>query len=220
MKNIVKVALLSAIMAAGAAHAASHPGPGSSSASDVKLSTDAADKFLLIQSSNINPIQSTAGFASQFAAASLTAANGWTLAETVQSDNGVLTLTDKAALDGLSFSFTQAANHTTGTWSVTNTNLTKNTTVDLTLSFHAGNNVGSFLFDNQAVSAGQTLTGTWAIKWLNNANSASSIPLFSNVGIYTGQRSLTSAVPEPATYGMMLAGLGLVGFVARRRKTS
>ncbi|MYM23277.1 PEP-CTERM sorting domain-containing protein [Duganella sp. FT135W] len=27
-----------------------------------------------------------------------------------------------------------------------------------------------------------------------------------------------SAVPEPATYGMLMAGLGLVGFVARRRK--
>jgi hypothetical protein len=220
MKNTIKVALLSAILAAGAVHAAAHPGPGLSSANDVKLGTDAADKFLLIQSGNINPIQSTAGFASQFTTASLTGANGWTLAETVQSDNGVLTLADTAALDGLSFSFTQAANRTTGTWSVTNTSLTKNTTVDLTLSFHAGNNVGSFLFDNQAVSAGKTLTGTWAIKWLNNANSASSIPLFSNLGIYTGQRTLTSAVPEPTTYGMMLAGLGLVGFVARRRKTS
>ncbi|MES2553545.1 MAG: FxDxF family PEP-CTERM protein, partial [Pseudomonadota bacterium] len=30
--------------------------------------------------------------------------------------------------------------------------------------------------------------------------------------------TLTSAVPEPETYGMMLAGLGLMGFVARRRK--
>jgi hypothetical protein len=30
--------------------------------------------------------------------------------------------------------------------------------------------------------------------------------------------SLTSAVPEPETYAMLMAGLGLVGFVARRRK--
>jgi hypothetical protein len=30
--------------------------------------------------------------------------------------------------------------------------------------------------------------------------------------------SLIAAVPEPTTYGMLLAGLGLVGFIARRRK--
>ena len=30
--------------------------------------------------------------------------------------------------------------------------------------------------------------------------------------------SMVSAVPEPATWGMLLGGLGLVGFIARRRK--
>lgn len=36
-------------------------------------------------------------------------------------------------------------------------------------------------------------------------------------GIY-GMSMLTAAVPEPETYGMMLGGLGLIGFVASRRK--
>jgi hypothetical protein len=36
-------------------------------------------------------------------------------------------------------------------------------------------------------------------------------------GSYTGSATLT-AVPEPATYGMMLGGLGLVGALAARRK--
>jgi hypothetical protein len=35
--------------------------------------------------------------------------------------------------------------------------------------------------------------------------------------IYSGELTVT-AVPEPATYGLLAAGLGVVGFVARRRK--
>jgi hypothetical protein len=36
---------------------------------------------------------------------------------------------------------------------------------------------------------------------------------------YTGTLSLVSPVPEPETYAMMLAGLGFMGFVSRRRKS-
>ena len=32
--------------------------------------------------------------------------------------------------------------------------------------------------------------------------------------------TVTAAVPEPETYGMLLAGLGLVGFMARRKKSA
>jgi hypothetical protein len=28
----------------------------------------------------------------------------------------------------------------------------------------------------------------------------------------------TAAIPEPETYALMMAGLGVIGFVARRRK--
>jgi PEP-CTERM motif len=38
-------------------------------------------------------------------------------------------------------------------------------------------------------------------------------------GVY-GMSMLTAAVPEPETYGMMLGGLGLIGFVAARRKAN
>jgi hypothetical protein len=65
-----------------------------------------------------------------------------------------------------------------------------------------------------------TISGT-----LNLQNAASvQIKLLNNSTDYSGNDfavdkiSLTSAVPEPETYAMLLAGLGLVGFAARRRK--
>ena len=38
--------------------------------------------------------------------------------------------------------------------------------------------------------------------------------------VISGYATTVPAVPEPETYGMMLMGLGLMGFVARRRKNS
>lgn len=37
---------------------------------------------------------------------------------------------------------------------------------------------------------------------------------------YPVSQSITAAVPEPETYAMMMAGLGLVGFMARRRRAA
>lgn len=36
-------------------------------------------------------------------------------------------------------------------------------------------------------------------------------------GVSVGGKPIASAVPEPSTYAMLLAGLGLIGFIARRK---
>ena len=71
---------------------------------------------------------------------------------------------------------------------------------------------GSFLETFSSLTAGHTYNltfhGEWNLVdgWIATAREPSV--------------SLAIAVPEPETYAMMLAGLGLVGFVSRRRRNS
>lgn len=58
--------------------------------------------------------------------------------------------------------------------------------------------------------------------WLNAGAAPFTLTLNGNAGApdlayYSGQITVT-AVPEPATYGMLLGGLGLLGAIARRRR--
>ena len=118
----------------------------------------------------------------------------------------------------LTFTFLQNSG-TDGTWSVTNTSATDTVTLDLVLAMHAGDGGTGFLFDDQAINAGQTLNGTWSIDWFTGNNNAN--PDFSNVTMFGRDMDMiTTPVPEPSEYAMLLVGLGLVGFVARRRKQS
>ena len=72
----------------------------------------------------------------------------------------------------------------------------------------------------------QLLTGIddkWTLSYANLAAGSYYLKVSGNVVSNTGAAfsangSLVSAVPEPSTYAMLLAGLGLLGFMARRRQ--
>lgn len=68
--------------------------------------------------------------------------------------------------------------------------------------------------------------GTYTLSWEAFANttttnliSGASSTVYGGTGKFSTQ-VIISSVPEPETYAMILAGLGIVGFMSRRRKAS
>jgi hypothetical protein len=184
-----------------------HAAIGNASAADVTLDGQPADAFAYEAGWNphAGPNGDTSGFGTTFDS----------------SGTGSFSLLDKLdASDGfantgvLTFTFDQTT-PTTGTWSVTNTDATSNVTLDLVFAIHAGNQGGAWLFDNQAIAAGDTLQGTWQIGWTVGANNAN--PAFSNLTLF-GRDIVMTPVPEPGTYAMLLAGLMVTSLVFRKRR--
>ena len=83
---------------------------------------------------------------------------------------------------------------------------------DLTYTLWSGSdNLGTFNGDNTTFT--NTLAaGDYVVKVTGNADGVAG-------GTY-GIAMQLAAVPEPETYAMLLAGLGLVGFMSRRRNTN
>ena len=106
------------------------------------------------------------------------------------------------------------------------------------LSFDLGRNPGAPLPNGAqvAVNFGSTTQNfiasvngshsTYTMDYFSGANAGATLLQFASVGgdNYSGavldNVSVTAAVPEPETYAMLLAGLGLLGFIARRKKSA
>lgn len=87
--------------------------------------------------------------------------------------------------------------------------------LDVVVVLKASNRYAAYLFDD-AVFDG-TDGGTWSIAYENRGGQ---IPRLSHMSFYVRvdeDGGIPAAIPEARTYAMMLVGLGLVGFMARRR---
>lgn len=97
--------------------------------------------------------------------------------------------------------------------------------VDATsLTISTGANI-SILATSATVSGGSgVIDGTVVVKsWdsqvqINSGNGFDSVSVAGLVLNTSGADAAASVVPEPATYAMLLAGLGLIGFTAMRRR--
>lgn len=184
---------------------------GNTSADDVTLDAQDADAFVFTAGWNpqAGPLGNTSGLGTAFDSYG---SGDWTLLGKYEGGP----TTGFSRTSSLDFTFDVGDGHT-GTWSIRNTSASLAVSLDLVLALKAGDGAGAFLFDNQAIAAGQTLNGTWRIDWFTGNNQAN--PDFSNLTLFGREMDgISSPAPEPGEYAMLLAGLGLLGFVARRRK--
>ena len=207
--NIVRPSLFTLLAALAATSGAAQAAPctgvnvGMSSTADVTFAGIASDQCVIANlNSQAGPNGNTSGFSTEFG-------GGWSLLGKVTSSAG------SAMFGGVNYAWTFAqSSGTTGTWSLTTD---QNATFDLVFSMHAGGYSGAFLFDNESTLANQLNSDTWQINWLNNGGNR---PDYSNLTLFIRDASTVTPIPEPSTYALMFASLGVMAFVVRRRRAA
>ena len=204
MKKYLAVFLLGLSVNATAAE----PSIGNADVTDFTLSGQAADGIAFSTANGqAGPNGNVDTFNSTFA-------GSWNLLAKVDGSGTFQNPLTTLVGSPLGLNFSLSADKKSGEWSIVSSN---SMILDLVLGMHAGGATTSFLFDNTQLTAGQTQTGTFKVDWFNGGGK---VPSYSNLTMFYKDASLVSVspVPEPATYGMMLAGLGLLGLMMNRRK--
>ncbi|MDQ1813929.1 PEP-CTERM sorting domain-containing protein [Massilia sp. CCM 9210] len=227
MKNIAKNITIGAALCASVLFTSSAQATwaGNTSKSDVTLngaSADAADYAFLVNPQGFFATKGgSGGFASDFALYG--SKQGWTsiAAFGARADNGVAVSTNKLGTN-LTFTFDKTDGRH-GSWTVANNDVKNNVKLDLVFAMYGGVGSSAFLFDNETLAAGSTSNGSWTFNALNLFGSKAeyaNLTIFARDVSKTAFEVPTTPVPEPETYAMLLAGLGLVGFMSRRRKSA
>lgn len=137
--------------------------------------------------------------------------SGWTYLDATDASS--------ATFMGLQFSVS-ATSGAAGSWTLTgmDTNggaaLNLPTSLDFAVGLKAGNEFAVWGFDNVVVDGSDS--GTFSIVFTNKGGNNPDLSHLIVFGRESGAGTI-AAIPEADTYAMLLAGLGLVGFVARRR---
>lgn len=143
----------------------------------------------------------------------------------IDPDQDSLTHSDSTTVNTIAGLGNDAAVSATGLYSGYTVTL-ENTTPD------SGFNVAAFINPGECCSAVNPTVALAAAQGLGfNTISDDSISLAYDLGMIDAgetvnfsyaynMSAVTPPIPEPETYAMLLAGLGLVGFMARRRKTA
>ena len=183
---------------------------GTAKATDANLNGVYATSFAWSNTANPAKGDST-GFESNFASYGK-ADPTWTLLGTNDTKPGD---SNSASIGGATLTWTYDSQ--ASTWQIKSDSAVM---IDLVLAVHAESESGAWLFNDLVLGENSSQAGSFAINWTNNGGQT---PGFSNFSIFArdvgAAPAAVSPVPEPETYALMLAALGMITFVKRRKSS-